>query len=199
MNRYTIESEHIRKNFSSTSLTFLMDKVKSDELVMIRPFLKLYTADNTTITTKYGNWWVIGKYYEQKHCGFSITQNQLNRASFFSIGLVIDGVDSSNRLYFNHLQLSETDTLAYHQPAEAIPKTDIKFSNSFYANLYTDKSDSYLQVIRPYYNNMDTETIKKSKVTVLVPHLENEDNIDSPASIGLEFMNASDQKIEILR
>ena len=97
------------------------------------------------------------------------------------------------------MQLAEGDVTSYHQPVESIPKTDIKFISNFYANFYTTDDDRYLQVIRPYYNNMDTETITRSKVTVLAPHLMNEDDIDSPSNIGLEFMNSYEQVIEILR
>ena len=126
-------------------------------------------------------------------------KDTLDSTAFYQIRLLVDGLTPRNRLFFNHMQLCEGSTKDYHQPESSIPKTSIKFSNNFYANLYASNDENYLQVIRPYYNNMDTETITKSKVTVLAPHLANEDEYDDPANIGLEFMNSTDQVIEILR
>ena len=203
MKRYTIESDFIDKNFSQTKLTLLFDKVKADTSAMIRPYFKLKGVNSqgqeVVLTTKYGNWWIIGKNYDKKYFTFNLSQDQVINGTRFSIGLIIDDVSNDNRVYFNHLQLAEGTATTYHQPESTIPKTDIKFTNNFYTNLYTSNTDGYLQVIRPYYNSMDTETITKSKTTVLAPHLKNEDSIDSPSNLGLEFMNASDQRIEILR
>lgn len=201
MKRYTIESDFIRKNFSDTQLTFSIEKMKADDMAMVRPYLKIFSNNNNAniITTKNGNWWVVGSEYDKYTIKYTITEEQLNSTTHFKIGMVVDGMYHKNKLYFNHIQLAEGNVDTYHQPVESIPKTDVKFINNFYANFYTTDDDRYLQVIRPYYNNMDTETITRSKVTVLAPHLVNEDNVDDPSNIGLEFMNASEQVIEILR
>lgn len=199
MKRYTIISDFIRKKFSQGKLTFSVEKMKSDDLVLVRPYVQIFDIGKTYIQTFWSQWWVVGNKYQPHSFSFTINDATLTRTAYIKVGMKIDNIDKNNRLYFNHIQLSEGTETNYHQPESTIPKTSIKFQNNFYANLYTSSKDSYLQIIRPYYNNIDTETITKSKVTVLAPHLMNEDDIDSPNSIGLEFMNQTDQVIEILR
>lgn len=192
-------TDKFRKNFTNTKLTFSIEHIKSDKLIMVRPYLRLYTSTKEYITQYAGNWWIIGSDYQKQYSTFNINKDTLDTTAFYEIRLIVDGLTPTNKLYFNHMQLAEGSITDYHQPESAIPKTAIKFNNNFYANLYTSNEENYLQVIRPYYNNMDTETITKSKVTVLAPHLANEDEYDSPSNIGLEFMNQHDQVIEILR
>lgn len=197
--RYSIASDFMRKNFTNTLLTFSVEHMKSDSLLMVRVLIHLYSSGKTKIDTRTSNWKVVGSVYQPFTYSFRINEDKLNRSAYYKVVLQVDGLSEDNRFYFNHIQLAEGRTSDYHQPETAIPKTPIKFSNNFYANLYTSGTENYLQVIRPYYNNMDTETITRSKVTVLAPHLANEDSIDSPSNIGLEFMNSNDQVIEILR
>lgn len=168
-------------------------------MVFVKLYLTIYTTGKNYINTYSGNWKAIGNEYESMYSTFTISDANLERAGYYTVGLIVDGVSLHNKLYFNHVQLAEGVVDKYHQPESAIPKTSIKLTNNFYVNLYQSNTENYLQVIRPYYNNFDTDTLTKSKVTVLAPHLWNEDDIDSPQNIGLEFMNASDQVIEILR
>lgn len=197
--RYTIKSDLLRKNFTNTKITFSIEHLKCESLAMVRPQIVFYTSGKTYITTYSSKWWIVGSEYQQQAHTFNINKNTLDASAWYRVQLIVDGLSPTNRLSFNHMQLCEGSEVNYHEPESTIPKTAIKFSNNFYANLYTSSEDNYLQVIRPYYNNMDTETITKSKVTVLAPHLAKEDEYDSPSNIGLEFMNASDQVIEILR
>lgn len=199
MNRYTIISKKIKKNFNATKLTLSVENMKAIDFVMVRPFLRIYDSANRTLGTAYGDWWSIGNIKEKCSKTFTITQTNLEKTAWYTIGFIIDGVTHTNRLLFNHIQLCEGESTMYHQPATAIPKTEIKFTSNFYANFYTNDEKTYLQVIRPYYNSMDTKTITKSKVTVLAPHLADEDDVDDPNNIGLEYMNMSEQVIEILR
>jgi len=199
MKRYTLTTDLIRKNFSNRMVTFSVEHIRGDDILMVRPILKLYSSGKSYITQYASNWWVVTKDYTQKYHTFRINENTLNNTAYYQISLLVDGLSARNRLYFNHMQLAEGGERKYHQPETDIPKSDIHFTTNFYANLYTSSEENYLQVIRPYYNNIDTETITKSKVTVLAPHLANEDDCDSPANIGLEYMNSTDQVIEILR
>lgn len=199
MKRYNLSSNFIKKNYSNTKLTYYIDNMKCGDICFIRPYMMVYTSGKAFLSTYWGNWQVVGKEYQSHYSQFNLTEEQLERIGYYKIGLLVDGVTLANKLSFNHIQLSEGDVKAYHQPESNIPKTTIKLVNNFYVNLYSSNTNDYLQVIRPYYNNFDTETLTKSKVTVLAPHLANEDDIDSPQNIGLEFMNASDQVIEILR
>ena len=197
MKRETIRSKLHKKNFTNTTLTFSVEKMKSKRLLMVRPFIETYTLSETLLDTYYGEWWAVGTEYQSHFSTFEL--DDLSTTSYYRIGLIVDNVTTTNKLYFNHIQLSEGDVTEYHPPESSIPKTTVRLDNNFYANFYTSNEDSYLQVIRPYFNNLDTKTITKSKVTVLAPHLANEDDRDSPSSVGLEFMNQTDQKIEILR
>ena len=43
------------------------------------------------------------------------------------------------------------------------------------------------------------KSLKRSKCTILAPHLLNEDAIDSSENLSLEYMNMNEQVIEILR
>lgn len=199
MKRYLAKSNFIKRNFSNNKLSLYIGNLKCDDIVFLRPIIEVYTTGKSLIRTHYGKWKVIGNEYQQLYNGFTLNQGDMERIGYYRISLQFDGVTLHNKLYFNHLQLAEGTVDKYHQPESSIPKTSIKLINNFYVNLYQSTTDNYLQVIRPYYNNFDTETLTKSKVTVLAPHLANEDDIDSPQNIGLEFMNASDQVIEILR
>lgn len=199
MKRFTLISKKIKKNYSTTKLTLSVENMKATDLVMVRPFIRVYNSAGSTLGTRYGEWRTIGNKKEKCSYTFNISQSNLEKTTHYAIGFIVDGVTYSNRLLFNHIQLCEGDSVMYHQPAEAIPKTDIKFTSNFYANFYTNDEKTYLQVIRPYYNSMDTKTLTKSKITVLAPHLSNEDDVDDPNNLGLEYMNMSEQVIEILR
>ena len=197
MKRNILHTDYFQKNFTSTTLTLMIDKMKSKSLVMVQPKIQTYTSGKGLIEEVTADWWAIGKEYQSHHTTFELSN--IDDVAYYRLTLTIDNVTSTNKLFFNHIQLAEGDVTEYHEPVSSIPRTSVKLNNNFYANFYTSSDDSYLQVIRPYYNNLDTERITKSKVTVLAPHLANEDDRDSPSSIGLEFMNQTDQKIEILR
>lgn len=197
MKRNTIYTDFLQKNFTNTTLTLSVDKMKSKTMVMVKPKIATYTSGKVLIEEYTGDWWVIGKKYQSHNHTFNL--DELDNVAYYRVIFTVDNVTSTNKLYFNHLQLAEGDVTDYHEPASSIPRTSVKLNNNFYVNFYGESEDSYLQVIRPYYDNLDTKSITKSKVTVLAPHLANEDDRDSPSSVGLEFMNQTDQKIEILR
>ena len=197
MTTYTLTSDYLRKNFADTTLTFSCQKMKSkNDVVIIKPSIHFYSTDKTELSSDDGMW-VVGSSYSQHSCEFTVSDIEM--IGYYKIKLTIYNLKEGNALSFNHIQLAEGTETEYHQPEQDIPKTRIRLQNNFYANLYTSSDESYLQVIRPYYTNMDTETLSKSKATVIAPHLANEEETDTPSNLGLEFMNQSDQIIEILR
>lgn len=197
MTTYILSTDYIRKNFSDTTLTLSCQKMKvKTGLAIVRARLFLYTVGKELITTE-SRIWVVGTTYKSYSHEITLDEEDLENTAYYQIKFNIYNL--SDALSFNHLQLAEGTVTDYHQPEQDIPKTRIRFANSFYANLYQSDDGTYLQVIRPYYTNFDTETLTKSKVTVLAPHLKNEDDVDNPSNIGLEFMNQTDQVIEILR
>ena len=200
MTTYILTTDYIRKNFANNTLTLSCQKMKSKNgVLMVKPAIYFVNTSKQTVIAKTSPFWVIGTSYKPYSFELTLTDAQLESTAYIRIIFRVFGLSGDNALAFNHLQLAEGSVTDYHQPEQDIPKTRIRFANSFYANLYTSNDDSYLQVIRPYYTNMDTETLSKSKATVIAPHLRNEDEIDSPSNLGLEFMNQTDQVIEILR
>lgn len=199
MEKHIIESKIIKKNFADTTLTLSVEKMKSKSYTFVKPRLKLFNAKEPYEVTKSADFWINGKAYQKQTAQFKLTQTNIERCTHYQIILECYNVTSDNSIYFNHMQLCEGDDTDYHQPEQDLPTLDVKFSNNFYANFWSSRGDRYLQVIRPYYDNISTKEMKKSKVTVLAPHLENEESVDKPASLGLEFMNQHEQVIEILR
>ena len=199
MKRYNLYTKFLKKNYSSRKLTLYIEHMKADDIILVRPYMPVYTSGKVFIKNYWGSWQIITDKYQPYTATFNLSKEELETIGYYRIGMYVDGATTNNKLYMNHIQLAEGTVKKYHQPEESIPKSTVKLQNNFYANLYSSNTGDYLQVIRPYYNNFDTETLTKSKVTVLAPHLANEDDIDSPQNIGLEFMNSSDQIIEILR
>ena len=137
MNRYTITSKKIRKNFSLGKLTLSVEHMRATDFMMVRPFLRIYNSAKKSITTYYGDWWSVGNINAKNSKTFSISDANLEKTTYYSIGFIIDGATQSNRLFFNHLQLCEGESDMYHQPSTAIPKTDIKFTSNFYLSIIT--------------------------------------------------------------
>lgn len=197
MTTYTLTSDYLRKNFAETTLTFSIQKIKSkNDVVVIKPSIHFYNIGKTELSSETAMW-IIGSTYNKY--SYEINVSDIEDIAYYKVKLTIYNLKEGNALSFNHIQLAEGNVTEYHQPEQDIPKTRIRVQNNFYANLYTSSDESYLQVIRPYYNDIDTETLSKSKATVIAPHLTNEEETDTPSNLGLEFMNQCEQVIEILR
>ena len=92
-----------------------------------------------------------------------------------------------------------TDDLytSYHAPNEAIAVAEIKLINTPYVELYNNRFDGFLQVIRPSKKAFTTDVLTRNDETVLVPHLDNEEDIDKPANILSEYLNQTEEKTTI--
>ena len=64
--RYTLSTDLLRKNFTNTKLTFSIEHIRSEQLAMVRPILRLYTTGKSYLTQYASNWWVIGSEYQQQ-------------------------------------------------------------------------------------------------------------------------------------
>lgn len=195
----TLPKKELVKNFTNTRLTFTVGKMRSLGVCIVKPILKLYNLKKTLINQYTGKQWVVANNYNEYTQTYDMTEDELYDTAYVQIILEIVGVTSEHPIYFNNLILNEGDYTAYHQPDESLDEMTIFFVNNFFTNLYTTNNDSYLEVIRPNYDNFTTQVLKKSKCTVLAPHLSNEESIDSSENLSLEYMNMSDQVIEILR
>lgn len=195
----TLPKKHIVKNFTNTKLTFTIGKMRSRGVCIVKPILKLYNLNKTQIKEYSGKQWVVANNYKEYTQSYTMTEDELYDTAYVQIVLEVKGITSNYPIYFNNLILNEGDYTSYHQPDESLDEMTVYFVNNFFTNLYRNNSDSYLEVIRPNYDNFTTEVLKKSKCTVLAPHLMNEDSVDSSENLSLEYMNMSDQVIEILR
>jgi hypothetical protein len=92
----------------------------------------------------------------------------------------------------------EKDYSDYHTVSEQITDAKIGFNKSSYVNLYNGDG-SFLQVIRPTRADIHTNKLDACTCTVIAPHLTEEDVFDDPINIFLEFINQSDQRIDVLR
>lgn len=195
----TLPKKELTKNFTTTRLTFTIGKMRSLGACIVKPVLKLYNLKKTSVGEYTGKQWVVANNYNEYTHTYDITEDELYDTAYIQIVLEVVGITSECPLYFNNLMLNEGDYTAYHQPDESLDEMTVYFVNNFFANLYSSNTDSYLEVIRPNYDNFTTQVLKKSKCTILAPHLVNEDDIDSSENLSFEYMNMSDQVIEILR
>lgn len=195
----TLPKQTVSKNFSTTRLTFTIGKMRSLGVCIIKPVLKLYNLKKESVGEYNGKQWVVANNYMEYTQTYNITEDELHNTAYIQVVLEVVGITTDHPIYFNNLMLNEGDYTAYHQPDESLDEMTIYFVNNFFTNLYSSNTDSFLEVIRPNYDNFTTQVLKKSKCTVLAPHLVNEDNIDSSENLSLEYMNMSDQVIEILR
>lgn len=195
----TLPKEKLTKKFNTPRLTLTIGKMKSQDICITTPILTLHNLNKKQIKQYKGKQWVTANNYKEYTQTYNITEEELHETAYIQIQLETIGINSETPLYFNNLMLNEGDYTTYHQPDQTLEETSIYFINNFYTNLYTKNTDSYLEIIRPNYDNLTTKTLNKSKVTILAPHLIGEDIIDSPENLSLEYMNMSDQVIEILR
>ena len=144
-----------------------------------------------------GERFVITSGYQSYIEAFEIPTSILERTFTISIELVLLGLTSENPCYFNEVmfEVGENHT-EYHKPNDAFGETHILFNNNNYAVLY-DIYDNGVQVIRPYKDNFTTKKLTASKCTILAPHLSNEPKTDTPSNIMQEFINQTEQYIQI--
>lgn len=128
---------------------------------------------------------------------FTLSEDVLNTMAYTQIELVLIGIDDNNPLVFNNCMLTDKMFSEYHAPDEKIDKSIIDMIKTPYANLYSNISDDYLQVIRPYSTSFFTDVLSKSQMTILAPHLENEAEIDAPNNILMEVLNQVEQTTNI--
>lgn len=196
----TLPKEKMVKKFTNQKLTFTVGNLRSLNTCIITPKLKLYNYKDESVYEYYkGQQWVVANNYKEYTYTFFIQNEDIQNTTHMQIELEVIGLTPKHPIYFNNLMLNEGDYTPYHQPDQSLEETSIYFVNNFYVNLYTRNNDSYLEIIRPNFDNFTTKVLKQSKTTILTPHLVNEDKIESSENIALEYMNMSDQVIEILR
>lgn len=201
--------------FMDETLTFAIYKMKSRLPSAVYFILHLFDEDENELTnpvkidgqTIYQepvyilkNRWVVDDTYSTYYETFDIPSEFVDRSVYYQIELRTYNISSENPLSFRELMFNEGEFEEnHHVPNEATRDVKIGFNKSSYANLYNDTLETYLQVIRPNRDAITTNELTKSSCTVLAPHIPSESNVDNPINLFLEFINQTDQRIDVLR
>jgi len=195
---YHIKFPKTNAIFMDNKLTFSISHIKSREVSTVYFIFTSYDMHENLIYTYNSERWVVDDTYSKCSTTFDIPTDVMEDSAYYQIELVCAGLSSENPLYFNQVMLNEGEEMDYHTPSEQIDSMQVKFNKNSYANLYTPNGNS-LQVIRPKRDKFLTNQLTKSNCTVLSPHLFNEKDIDNPVNVFLEFINQTEQRIDVLR
>ena len=196
---YRIKFPKIQVNFSQPQLFVLINNVKSREPSALYFKLHCYDRTNTEIYTYVSPRWIITKDYYKKIRKFSLSDEIYENVLYTQLEFIAVNNSSENPLYFTECMFAEDNgDYSYHTPHEVLKEYNIGFINSCYVNMY-DNDGNYLQIIRPNRENITNNVITHSTCTVLAPHLYDESDIDDPVNIFMEFINQTEQRIDVLR
>lgn len=76
-------------------------------------------------------------------------------------------------------------------------QVDIRFNETYYANLYNEDDSYGLCIIRPNQHHISLKTIYADKETVFAPYMKKSAEWDKPSQIFLEYLNSKRQVIDI--
>lgn len=196
---YLIKLPKADAYFMDDDLSFSIGNIRSRETSTLYFILELFDMSDNLIYTYTSERWVIDTVYSSRHRDFKIPSEFTDMSAKYQITLIASGISSENPLYFNNIMFREGEWDGeYHQTDEYITEYEIQFNKSSYANLYSPNG-TYLQVIRPSKAKLHTNKLDKCICTVLAPHLEYETDVDSPVAVFLEFINMTEQRIDVLR
>ena len=161
----------------------------------------IYTSKRTVIGTAYGDEpsYVDSFTIPSKYTKDNKQRDVIEDTVYYMIEIITIGVDSENPLYFNRLMFQEgSEYHGYHDPSEISNSHSVELPQNLYANLY-DLDGNYLQVIRPNKESFRTDELGGAKYTILAPHFEDDEGVDSHIAVFLEAMNQTEQRIDVLR
>lgn len=191
----------VKKNFMSNTVTFSIGNIKSRTPSVAYFILHCYNYNGNEILVNntpfyIGDRFVITQSYRSYIDSFEIPEETLSRTWELEIELVILGLTSENPCWFNEVMFEQGEHTEYHKPNEALEESTIYFNNNNYTVLYTSDNNG-LQVIRPNKDTITTKTLTKSKFTILAPHLSTEPITDTHGKLMMEFINQTEQWIQI--
>lgn len=197
---YHILFPKIQVNFNKEDLIFIINNIKSRYTSTLYFKLHCYDRTNTEIYTYTSPRWMIDEVYTRRQRAFSLSSDVYSKILYTQIELITIGISSENPLYFTECMFAEYDgdNMEYHVPNDVMADVQIGFVKNWYVNLY-DSDGNFLQVIRPTGGNITNTTLTKSTCTVLAPHLYEESDIDDPVEIFMEYINQTEQRIDVLR
>lgn len=195
---YHIVFPKVDAYFIENTLSFSIENMKSRLASAVYFIFYAYDRNGDKIYEYKSDRWVVDETYSRYTKTFTIDENITHTSCTYQVELVAINITSENPLYFNKVMLQEGEYDGYHIPHEIIKEKRIGFKKASYTNLYL-KDGNYLQVIRPIRDDISTTKLNASKVTVLAPHFEDEEDVDSPVSVFYEYINQTEQRIDILR
>lgn len=202
MGSFHLKFQKFQKNFEATHLTFSIGNIKSRNISVAYYVVHCYDYKNDELLVGgkpfyTSDRFVVTPIYREYADTFEIDMTMLSKTLYFEIELVLLGITSENPCWFNNimLEVGEAHT-EYHKPHEAFEESTIQFINNNYVVLYSNNGHS-LQVVRPNKEPITTKTIPKSECTLLAPHLDEEPLTDTPSKLMMEFINQTEQYIQI--
>ena len=195
---YKIQFNKQEVNFTNNELTLSIKNIRSRTLSTLYFKFHLFDNTDTRIYTYISDRWVIDDTYSTVYRTFTVNDEKLSKATNYQIEFYTNLITSENPLYLNGIMLKEGDYGEYHIPSDRKKNVTIEFNKASYTNLYGDDG-IYLQVIRPKHDKITTSTLYGSACTVLAPHINGESKYDDPIDVFLEFINQTDQRIDVLR
>lgn len=194
---YHIKFPKTLTTFITSTVTFSINNIKSRLTSVLYFKLHCYDKSSNEIYEYTSPRWIIDTDWKRRTCTFDLPAGIEEEAVYTQIELVAIGINNNNSLWFTECMLNEGGDVEYHQPSEH-RELVVGFLNSRYVNLYSGDGN-FLQVIRPQGDKIETNKLLKSTCTVLAPHFSEESDIDDPINIFMEFINQTEQRIDVLR
>lgn len=200
---YHVWFQQIDNNINDENLTFVVNHMKSRITSVVYFVLHCYDINGTEIKVAkkpayVGKRWVVDATYSKYVEKFQLSSRVLEKTSKVQVELVAINVDDNNPLYFNQCMLTDRDFVEYHKTDEAMEIAQISLIKNGYVNLYMNKTDNYLQIMRPSKKSFSTKTLSANDITVIAPHIPNEPQADEPTNLFIEFLNQTEQNTNIV-
>ena len=76
-------------------------------------------------------------------------------------------------------------------------QVEIKFNETYYANLYNEDAPCGLCIVRPYKEKFTLKQLSRANETVLIPYMKKCSEWDKPENVFIEYFNSKEQIINV--
>ena len=136
----------------------------------------------------------MAKYYEKKEEGYC---PKCGKQIFDWNGSVIDG----NEVILNDIMLYEGEDIEIEHKNDNsefnASQVEIKFNETYYANLYDEDAPCGLCIVRPYKEKFTLKQLSRANETVLIPYMKKCSEWDKPENVFIEYFNSKEQIINV--
>lgn len=200
---YHVLFQAIDNNINDEHLTFVVNHMKSRITSVVYFVLHCYDMNGNEILVAnkpayIGKRWVVDASYSKYMEKFKLSSRVLSKTSKVQVELVAINIDDNNPLYFNQCMLTDKDFTEYHKTDEAMEIAHISLIKNGYVNMYMNKTENFLQIMRPSKKSFSTKTLSANDITVIAPHIPNEPQADEPTNLFIEFLNQTEQNTNIV-